>query len=100
MITNTDTLFDENQRVIDKLLTSGTDAPTTANITDVQNVTTYKAERNFGGFRPIFGAVGFAGGVAYSFYKKTGFWKGFGISLIFGLASAGIGTGINYLTKK
>lgn len=98
MITNTDTLFDRNQETIDKLLNSGTDTMTITSIDDVEK--TESKDKNFGSFKPIFGAVGFAGGVAYSFYKKTGFWKGFGISLIFGLASAGIGTGINYLTKK
>ena len=44
--------------------------------------------------------VGFAVGIGYSIYKKTGFWKGFGYSLLFGIMGAGLSAGICYVTTK
>ncbi len=44
--------------------------------------------------------LGFAVGIGYSFYKKTGFWKGFGYSLLFGIMGAGLSSAIAYATTK
>jgi len=44
--------------------------------------------------------VGFAVGIGYSIYKKTGFWKGFGYSILFGIMGAGLTAGIAYVATK
>lgn len=44
--------------------------------------------------------LGFAGGVAYAFANSTGFWKGWGIAIIFGIAGSGIGYGLDQFSKK
>jgi len=68
-------------------------------ITIVQeSIPTKKQE--FVAFRNIFSGVGFATGVGYSFYKKTGFWKGFGIALIGSIALGGIGYGLDKLKQN
>lgn len=51
-------------------------------------------------WQPLLGGVGFASGVVYSFYKKTGFWKGWGIAIIGGLALGGIGYGLDQFKKS
>lgn len=45
-------------------------------------------------------SLGIAGGIYYSFMKKTGFWKGLGITLIFGIAGGALGMAVDYATKK
>jgi hypothetical protein len=50
-------------------------------------------------YNQLLGSIGFASGVAYAFYKKTGFWKGWGIAIIGGIALGGIGYGIDLMTK-
>jgi len=37
-------------------------------------------------FGQTLGSIGFASGVIYAFSKKTGFWKGWGIAIIGGIA--------------
>jgi len=51
-------------------------------------------------FGQTLGAIGFATGVAYSFAKKTGFWKGWGIAIIGSIALGGIGYGIDSFNNK
>ncbi len=52
-------------------------------------------ENNTHPYGQTLGAIGFATGVAYAFYKKTGFWKGWGIAIIGSIAIGGIGYGID-----
>lgn len=40
--------------------------------------------------------VGFAGGIFYSVANKTGFWKGFGITLLASIALGSVGFSIDY----
>lgn len=47
-------------------------------------------------FTHIGSALGFVSGVAYSFHKKTGFWKGLGITFIFNIVGITIGGAIDY----
>jgi len=47
----------------------------------------------------LLSSIGFASGVAYAFYKKTGFWKGWGIAIVGGIALGGIGYGIDSMKK-
>jgi len=51
-------------------------------------------------WQPLLGGLGFAGGVAYAFTKKTGFWKGWGIAIIGGIALGGIGYGLDQFSKN
>jgi hypothetical protein len=58
-------------------------------------------------FKPTFTTFGFAigtaSGVAYSFYKKTGFWKGLGITIIGNIVVGYLGYSIDvakYNNKK
>ena len=51
-------------------------------------------------YQSLLGGLGFASGVAYSFAKKTGFWKGWGIAIIGSIALGGIGYGIDQFQKK
>lgn len=44
--------------------------------------------------------IGFAMGVGYAFYKQTGFWKGWGIAIVSGIAIGGLTRGIGFLTMK
>jgi hypothetical protein len=44
--------------------------------------------------------IGFAAGVAYAFHKKTGFWKGWGIAIIGGIATGGLFRAAAILTEK
>jgi len=46
-------------------------------------------------YTTLLGSVGFLSGIVYSFYKKTGFWKGFGIAIIGNIALGGVGYGID-----
>ena len=46
------------------------------------------------------GSVGFAAGISYAFYEKTGFWKGLGISIIGNIAGAAIGYAIDVSIAK
>lgn len=48
----------------------------------------------------LLGSVGFASGIAYAFAHKTGFWKGWGIAIVFGIGGRGIGYGIDQFNKK
>ena len=53
-------------------------------------------------YASILSPIGFLGGVAYAFNKKTGFWKGWGIAIIGSIVLGGIGAGIdraNHLKK-
>ena len=50
-------------------------------------------------YNQLLGSIGFASGIAYAFYKKTGFWKGWGIAIIGGIELGGIGYGIDMMTK-
>ena len=47
-----------------------------------------------------FGALGAVSGIVFSIYKKTGFWKGAGNYILFGLCGSLLGTSIYYMTKK
>lgn len=51
-------------------------------------------------YQSLLGGLGFATGVAYSFAKKTGFWKGWGIAIIGSIALGGIGYGIDSFNNK
>jgi hypothetical protein len=42
-------------------------------------------------------SVGFATGVGYAFYKKTGFWKGWGIAIIGSIVLGGVAYGIDVM---
>lgn len=44
--------------------------------------------------------VGLVGGVYYSFAKKTGFWKGLGVTLVFVIVGGAVGYTVDYLTEK
>jgi hypothetical protein len=57
------------------------------------NVSKYK-------FAHLLSSIGFVTGIAYSFYKKTGFWKGWGISIIFSIAGLSLGGGIDYIINS
>ena len=50
-------------------------------------------------WRHLVGGIGFASGVVYSFYNKTGFWKGFGISIICAITGSVVGRGIDEFTE-
>jgi hypothetical protein len=54
---------------------------------------------DYGKFRALLAGVGFAGGVAVAFAKKTGFWKGWGIAIIGGIVGSGIGFGLDQFSK-
>lgn len=51
-------------------------------------------------FAMALGSAAFAGGIAYSFMKKTGFWKGWGISILFSIGGSALGAAIDYATIK
>ncbi len=51
-------------------------------------------------YQILMAGLGFAGGVAYGFSKKTGFWKGWGIAIIGSIALGGIGYGIDQFQKN
>lgn len=51
-------------------------------------------------FQVLLGGLGTASGIFYGFTKKTGFWKGLGITLLFGIAGSSIGYGIDNFNKK
>lgn len=63
----------------------------------ITNTEPIKASYPFG---QTLGAIGFAAGVFYSFNKKTGFWKGWGIAIIGSIALGGIGYGIDSFNNK
>jgi hypothetical protein len=42
-------------------------------------------------------SIGFATGVGYAFYKKTGFWKGWGIAIIGSIVLGGVAYGIDVM---
>ena len=42
--------------------------------------------------------IGFASGVAYAFYNKTGFWKGWGIAIVGAITIASLTRGVGFLT--
>jgi hypothetical protein len=54
-------------------------------------------------YASILSPIGFMGGVAYAFNKKTGFWKGWGIAILGSIVLGGVGAGIDrakYLKNK
>jgi len=51
-----------------------------------------------GKYQSLMSGLGFAGGVAYAFAKKTGFWKGWGIAIIGSIVLGGVGAGIDRAT--
>lgn len=51
-------------------------------------------------YTKTFTALGVVSGIGYSIFKKTGFLKGAGFYLLFGVAGSLIGTGINEIVKK
>ena len=51
-------------------------------------------------YSTAFGSLGFAAGIGYAFYEKTGFWKGLGISIIGNVAGAAIGYAIDVSIAK
>jgi len=53
-----------------------------------------------GKYQSLMSGLGFAGGVAYAFAKKTGFWKGWGIAIIGGIVGGGIGYGIDKFSEN
>ena len=53
-------------------------------------------ESNETNWHNLIGGIGFATGVAYSFYTKTGFWKGLGIALICGVTGSIVGNGVDH----
>ena len=44
-------------------------------------------------------ALGFAAGVGYAFYKKTGFMKGWGIAIIGSIVIGGIGYALSQYSE-
>ena len=42
-------------------------------------------------------SIGFATGVAYAFYKKTGFWKGWGIAIIGSVVLGSVAYGVDIM---
>jgi hypothetical protein len=44
--------------------------------------------------------LGFAIALGYAFKVKSGFWKGWGYTILGGIALGGIGAGIGMLKKK
>lgn len=51
-------------------------------------------------WKALLGGLGFAMGIAYAFRYKSGFWKGWGIAIVGGIAGSGIGYGIDQFSKK
>ena len=49
-------------------------------------------------YASILSPIGFMGGVAYAFSKKTGFWKGWGIAILGSIVLGGVGAGIDRAT--
>ncbi len=49
-------------------------------------------------YASILSPIGFLGGVAYAFSKKTGFWKGWGIAIIGSIVLGGVCSGIDRAT--
>ena len=59
------------------------------------NLTNYSFEgRNVGS------SIGFAIGVAYAFKVKSGFWKGWGYSILGSIVLGGVGYGVGMAKKK
>jgi hypothetical protein len=46
-------------------------------------------------YASILSPIGFLGGVAYAFNKKTGFWKGWGFAILGSIVLGGVGAGID-----
>lgn len=53
-----------------------------------------------GKFHLIGHSVGVAGGIYYSFLKKTGFWKGLGITIVVGIAGGALGMAVDALVNN
>lgn len=51
-------------------------------------------------FAKIGSGIGFTIALIYAFQTKSGFWKGFGYTILGSMALGGIGTGVDYLVKK
>jgi len=51
-------------------------------------------------FAQIGSGVGFTIGLVLAFKNKTGFWKGWGYTILGGMALSGIGYGVGKLIKK
>lgn len=51
-------------------------------------------------YTTILGNVGFAAGVGYAIYKKTGFWKGWGYGIIFSIIGVSIGYAVDTMKQK
>lgn len=51
-------------------------------------------------FATIGSGVGFTIGLVYAFKTESGFWKGFGYTILGSMALGGIGRGVDYLVDK
>ena len=78
-----------------------------SDVTAFQPIYTPTADSSFAGnemgigrFHLIGHSLGIAGGIYYSFMKKTGFWKGLGITLIVGIAGGAVGMAVDALVNK
>jgi 1,4-dihydroxy-2-naphthoate octaprenyltransferase len=56
-------------------------------------------EGNETNWHNLIGGIGFATGVAYSFYTKTNFWKGLGIAIICSVTGSVVGHGIDHFIE-
>lgn len=65
-----------------------------------QSSSSFAGAEGIGRYHLVGHSLGIAGGIYYSFMKKTGFWKGLGITLIFGIAGGALGMAVDYATKK
>ena len=72
---------------------AATTATSAAPITTSFNWSAYK-------YTAALGSIGAAAGLGYAFMKKTGFWKGAGIALLFSIAGSWVGAGVDTLQKK
>lgn len=59
-----------------------------------------KIDLEKGKFQVGLGALGSAAGIGYAIVNKTGFWKGVGCWILFGMIGAGVGFAVDTLTKK
>ena len=64
------------------------------------NANFMQAEGGIGRWHLIGHSVGFAGGIYYSFQKKTGFWKGLGITLVVAIAGGALGMAVDALVNN
>lgn len=84
---------------LNKILNKAKDKVSSVSESDkIESENPTKQDKNT--FTYVGGALGFVSGVAYSFSKKTGFWKGVGITLIFNIAGAVLGKAIDYTLNQ